>query len=56
MSTITTSVAGPVTLNPALNPLYITNTGTVTSTGTSDGIDGAAGTTWTILSQGLVTA
>ncbi|MBW0005827.1 MAG: VCBS repeat-containing protein [Hyphomicrobiales bacterium] len=56
MSTISTSVAGPVTLNPTLNPLYITNTGTVTSTGTSDGIDGAAGTTWTIVSQGLVTA
>ena len=55
--TLSTSVSGPVMLNPSLNPLYITNTGTVTSTGAADGIDGAAGTTWTISNQGgLVTA
>ena len=54
--TLSTSVAGPVMLNPSLNPLYITNTGTVTSTGASDGIDGAATTSWAISNQGHVTA
>ena len=50
MRTINSSVPGPVTLsNPtADNPLYISSSGTVTSTGTADGIDGAVGTTWTI--------
>ena len=30
--TLSTSIAGPVTLNPGINPLYITTSGTVTST------------------------
>ncbi|MBV9978310.1 MAG: VCBS repeat-containing protein [Hyphomicrobiales bacterium] len=55
--TLSTSIAGPVALNPGINPLYITTSGTVTSTGTADGIDGAAGPTiWTISNQGAVTA
>ena len=46
--TISTATTGPVILNPTNdNPLYITG-GTVTSTGTADGIDGAAGTNWII--------
>jgi hypothetical protein len=57
MSTISTSVTGPVILNPTLdNHLYIIGSGTVTSTGTADGIDGAAGTNWTISNQRLVSA
>jgi hypothetical protein len=55
--TITTSVTGPVVLVPATdNPLYITNTGTVTSTGTSDGVDGGAGSNWTVSNAGVVSA
>ncbi|MBV9518315.1 MAG: hypothetical protein JO068_09355, partial [Hyphomicrobiales bacterium] len=50
--TLTSAVTGPVMLNPTLNPLYITSTGTVTSA--ADGIDGDATTTWTISNQGLV--
>ena len=56
-TTISSSVTGPVVLVPATdNPLYITGTGTVTSTGTADGIDGGAGTTWTISNAGVVSA
>src|SRR5579872_1073488 len=56
-TTISSSVTGPVILAPATdNPLYITSTGTVTSTGISDGIDGGAGTTWTISNAGVVSA
>jgi hypothetical protein len=51
--TISTSTTGPVTLAPADNPLTITSTGTVTSTGTY-GIGGAANTTWTITNYGAV--
>ena len=58
--TISTSVPGPVTLNPATdNPLTITSTGTVTSTGVgNDGIDGAAATPppWTVTSSGSVSS
>src|SRR5579864_2371971 len=56
-TTISSSVTGPVVLAPATdNPLYITSTGSVTSTGTADGIDGGAGTTWTISNAGVVSA
>jgi hypothetical protein len=54
--TISSSTIGPVVLGTADNPLYITSTGRVTSTGTADGIDGGAGTTWTIANAGVVSA
>jgi hypothetical protein len=54
--TISTSTSGPVALTGASNPLTITSTGSVTSTGTNDGADGGAGVTWTITNAGLVTA
>src|SRR5438034_9342472 len=37
--TISSSTTGPVVLGTADNPLYITSTGRVTSTGSADGID-----------------
>src|SRR6201987_4299003 len=56
-TTISSSSLGPVVLNAATdNPLYITATGTVTSTATADGVDGGAGTTWTISNAGVVSA
>ncbi len=55
-TTISSSTTGPVVLGTADNPLYITSTGTVTSTGTADGIDGGTGTTWTISNAGVVSA
>ena len=54
--TISGGTTGPVVLGTADNPLYITSTGTVTSTGSADGIDGATGTTWTITNAGVVSA
>ena len=55
--TINTGVTGPVTLNPATdNPLTITSTGTVTSTGAgNDGIDGS-GAAWTVGNAGNVSS
>ena len=55
-TTISSSTTGPVVLGTADNPLYITSTGTVTSTGSADGIDGEAGTAWTITNAGVVSA
>jgi VCBS repeat protein len=55
--TISSSTTGPVVLNPTTdNPLYITATGTVTSTGTADGVDGGSGTSWTISNAGVISA
>ena len=54
--TISSSTTGPVVLGTADNPLYITSTGRVTSTGSADGIDGGAGSTWTITNAGVVSA
>jgi hypothetical protein len=55
--TISSSITGPVVLRTTDNPLTITSTGTVTSTGSgADGIDGAAGTTWSITNAGKVTS
>ncbi|MCW3475507.1 hypothetical protein OL599_13060 [Rhodovastum sp. RN2-1] len=54
--TISTSIAGPFVLSAASNPLTITSTGKVTSTGTADGIDGAPLTTWTITNSGTISA
>jgi hypothetical protein len=54
--TISSGTTGPVVLGTTDNPLYITSTGTVTSTGSADGIDGGTGTTWTITNAGVVSA
>ncbi len=55
--TISTSVAGPITLRSTDNPLTITATGKVTSTGTgADGVDGPSGTAWRISNAGTVTS
>ena len=54
--TISSPITGPLVLTPADNPVYITATGAVTSTGTADGIDGGAGTTWTISNAGVISA
>jgi hypothetical protein len=54
--TISSSTSGPVVLATTDNPLYITSTGTVTSTGAADGIDGGSSTTWTITNAGVVSA
>ena len=54
---ISTSIAGPVILLGADNPLTITSTGEVIASGpAADGIDGAAGTTWTIHNAGTVSS
>ncbi len=52
--TISTSITGPYTLTASNNPLTITSTGKITSSG--NGITGAAGTTWTIGNSGTITA
>ncbi|MBV8447004.1 MAG: hypothetical protein JO124_03330, partial [Hyphomicrobiales bacterium] len=56
--TISSSTTGPVVLNAVTdNPLTITSTGTVTSSGSSDGIDGGSNAaTWTISNAGKVSA
>ncbi len=54
--TISTSVAGPITLTAATNPLTITGTGTVTTGGSGDGISGASGTSWTVSNSGTISA
>ena len=55
--TISSSTTGPVTLTVANNPLTITGTGAVTSTGgTADAIDAPAGATWTIGNSGKVSS
>jgi hypothetical protein len=55
--TISSSVTGPIALQVRDNPVTITSTGKVTSTGTgNDGIDGPSGTTWTITNAGTVTS
>ena len=55
--TISNSVTGPVILHKADNPLLITREGSVTSDGAAaDGIDGAAGTTWSVTNLGRVSS
>jgi hypothetical protein len=51
--TISSSIAGPVV--PSDNPVAITSMGAVTSTGSSDAIDGGNGINWTITNAGIVT-
>ena len=54
--TISSNTVGPVVLRTVDNPLTITRTGTVTSTGSGvDGIRAASGTTWTITNAGQIT-
>src|SRR6185437_2229876 len=54
---ISGAISGPVILKPSDNPLTITGTGSVASTGANnDGIDGAAGTAWSIINKGAVSS
>ncbi len=54
--TISTSVTGPINLTAANNPLTITNTGRVTTSGSGNGITGTSGTTWTVSNSGTISA
>ncbi|MBV9517661.1 MAG: hypothetical protein JO068_06030, partial [Hyphomicrobiales bacterium] len=55
--TINGSITGPVVLGAADNPLTITSAGTVTSSSSSDGVDGGSnGATWTIGNAGQISA
>ncbi len=54
--TISNSISGPLALAASDNPLSITSTGQVLSTGALDAIDGAAGIVWTINNSGTVSA
>ena len=55
--TISSNTTGPVVLGTADNPLYVTSNGTVTSSGSSDGVDGGSSvTTWTINNAGKIAA
>ena len=57
MRTISTALTGPLTLGSTDNPLTITSTGSVTSVAAgSDGIDGKAGTAWSITNAGKVSS
>lgn len=50
---ITGSVTGPLVLTPADNPLTVSSTGKIASTGANnDGVDGGAGTDWNIVKSG----
>jgi hypothetical protein len=54
---ISGAISGPLTLTPSDNPLTITGTGSVASMGANnDGIDGAAGTAWSIINKGTVSS
>ena len=54
---ISGTISGPLTLKPSDNPLTITGTGSVASTGANnDAIDGAAGTAWSIINKGAVSS
>ena len=56
-TTINSSTAGPLSLTAADNPLYITSTGSVTSTGAgAEAIYGGASSPWTITNSGVVSA
>ena len=54
--TVSTSVSGPITLTAATNPLTITSTGKITTTGSGDGVSGASGTSWTVSNNGTISA
>ncbi|MBV9248099.1 MAG: hypothetical protein JO227_02475, partial [Acetobacteraceae bacterium] len=56
MATISSSVSGPITLSSTLNPLTISSTGTITSSGSSDAIDGASGAVWNVTNNGTLKA
>jgi hypothetical protein len=54
---ITGSVTGPLTITPADNPLAVTSTGTIASTGANnDSVDGAASTVWSTVKQGTISS
>ena len=53
--TITTKLTGPLTLKPSDNPLTITASGSVTSTGAGqDAIDGGTNATWSVTNRGSI--
>src|SRR5262249_10651023 len=53
--TISRATVGPINLQSTDNPLTITTTGSVGSTGSGvDAIDGSSSTTWTISNAGTV--
>ncbi len=54
---ISSAISGPFILGPVDNPLTITSTGAITSTGTgNDGVDGSASTAWIIRNKGTVSS
>jgi hypothetical protein len=53
---IVSTIDGPLVLGESDNPLIVTSTGTITSTGAADGIDGAASTAWSITNKGAVSS
>ncbi len=54
---ISSAIDGPLVLTESDDPLIVTSTGTITSTGAnSDGIDGAASTAWIITNEGTVSS
>jgi hypothetical protein len=56
--TIDTAITGPFDLDHASqNPVTITSTGSITSTGAGeDGVDGVAGVAWSIFNDGAVSS
>ena len=57
MATTISSATGPLTLTTADNPLYITSTGAVTTTGSgTNAIYGGTAATWTITNAGAVSS
>src|SRR6478736_2785822 len=53
---IVSTIDGPLVLGESDNPLIVTSTGTITSTGAADGIDGAASTACSITNKGAVSS
>ena len=57
MATTISSATGPLTLTTADNPLFITSTGAVTTTGSgTNAIYGGTAATWTITNAGVVSS
>ena len=52
VTTIYGKVVGPVVLGAVDNPLYVANTGVITST--ADAVDAPIGTTWNIVNAGTI--
>jgi hypothetical protein len=52
--TISSRISGPVVLGSTDDPLTITRTGAIASTGAADGIDGSSAVAWTIANDGTI--